>query len=373
MAFTKDQEAALIAINKRNKEQVEQSVPVEEQTAEPESTDPQSRVEPEVEVKEQPENETPKPEETPEILEVSSWDADETPTTEKVETPKFDFKKIGSALELEEIKSEDEIVAKVSELKTKLKEIQEQPLSGIPDEFKEVIEVAKSGADWKDYLSNQLIDYTKVDPIQLFEDDFLQRASKNPRYFTDGKFDEEKALAVLETIQEPVREFEGHKLAEALSANQRKRQFELKAKAEATRAKAEQNLSQATKNLNDLLPVETFGVKFEPKHSSNVYEGITSSKLTRKHLGVDYDTLVRSGADMKAIAKTIAAAEYAEKAIKFKYESGKVEAKKELLSKIQNPQIRSTGSAVQPESETKRELSPAEKLKQFVESTKKGL
>jgi hypothetical protein len=319
--------------------------------------------------------EQPKEEPTEKPVEViqqeSSWDADETQTT--VETPKYDFSKIGSALDLKEIKGEDEIVAKVSELKTKIKEYEEKPLTGIPDDFKEVLEVTKSGGNWKDYLASQIVDYTKVDPIQLFEDSFFQDAVKNPKYFTDGKFDQAKAEEAVDLIPESLREMYGKQIAHGKIQEQRQRQLEIKAKAEARLASAEKSLSTATKNLNELLPVESYGIKFEPKHSSEIYQGIANSKLTKELLGVSYEDLVKSGADMKAVAKTIAAAKYMEKMLKYKSQTSKAEAKKEVLDKIQNPQIRSTGSNVQPESETKRELTPAEKLAIHYKNQHKGL
>lgn len=353
------------------------NVPVEEPKDNVQPTEESSKPEAQETPKEQPKEETKpteEPSKEPQQEVVTSWDADETPT--KVEAPKVDWTKIGSALELQEVKSEDDIVAKVSELKTKLKEYEEKPLAGIPEEFKEVLEVSKSGVDWKAYLADQLVDYTKLDSdqlIQLFEDDYYARATKNPKFFTDGKFDPNKVDEALDAMPEATREALGLQMAQAKAALQRQRQLEIKAKAEARVIQAEKTLSTATKNLNELLPFESFGIKFEPKHSSEIYQGITNSRLTKKHLGVDYDTLVRSGADMKAISATIAKAEYTEKMLKYKSQTAKVEAKKEILDKIQNPQIKTSGSNVQPESETKKELTAAEKLAFHLKNVKKGL
>jgi hypothetical protein len=360
-------------VAKHKKVEIPAVVPVEETKVIDQPTEESSKPLAQETPKEQPKEEPTTATTEEKVAEVgSSWDADEAQTT-TVETPKFDFNKIGSALDLKEIKSEDEIVAKVSELRTKLKQLEESPLSGIPEDFKEVIEITKSGVDWKDYLSNQIIDYTKVDPDQLFEDEFFRDAVRNPKFFTDGKFDQAKADEAIDAIPESLRTMYGKQIAQGKAQEQRQRQLELKARAEAKIAQAEKSLSSATKNLNELLPVESYGIKFEPKHSSEIYQGISSSKLTRKHLGVDYESLVKSGADMKAVARTVAAAEYAEKMVKFKAQTAKVEAKKEVLDRIQNPQIRSTGSVVQPESETEKKLTPAEKLAFHLKNTRKGL
>jgi hypothetical protein len=350
---------------------------VEVKTAEPESTDPQSKVEPQAEVKKPEPKEEAKPtevsEKTIEQEVVTSWDADVADAKKEESKIDVDWNSIGSALEFPEIKTKEDLIAKATELKSKLKEYEEKPLAGIPDEFKEVLEVTKSGVDWKDYLSNQLIDYSKIDPIQLFEDEFFRDAARNPKYFTDGKFNAQLAEDALDALPEVYREQMGRSIQQGFIQSQKQRQQELRAKAEAKITQAEKSLTTATKNLNELLPFEDYGIKFEPKHSSEIYQGISSSKLTRKHLGVNYEDLVRSGADMKAISATIAKAEYAEKMLKFKSQAAKVEAKKEILDKIQNPQIKSTGTNVQPESETKKELTPAEKMALYIKSQKKGL
>jgi hypothetical protein len=374
-----DVNAALLEVRKKNLSQAQvdkpAEVPVEVQTAEPKSTEETSKPLAQETPKEQPKEEPTETttEEKVENVE-SSWDAEEA--EEKKPEPKtdYDFTQLGSALEFGEIKTKEELISKVSEIKSKLKEYEEKPLAGIPDEFKEVIEATKAGVDWKDYLSSQIIDYSKVDPLQLFEDTFLQNASRNPRYFTDGKFDLEKAHAALDLIQDPVKEMDGMRIAEGLQTRQIQKQQELRAKAEAKIAQAEKSLSTATRNLNELLPVESYGIKFEPKHSSEIYQGISSSKLTRKHLGVDYESLVRSGADMKAVTRTVAAAEYAERMIKFKTQSSKTTVKKELLSLTQNAQITTPGSRVSVEDPEKKVETIAQKTAKYIESQKqKGL
>lgn len=349
----------------------QQQVPVEETKDNVQPTEEPSTPTAEEAPKEQPKEikEAPK-----EPIEVSSWDADEAKEEQPTKV-EYDFSELGSALELGEVKTKEEFLTKASELKSKLKEYQEKPLTGIPDDFKEVIEVTKAGGSWKDYLASQIIDYTKVDPIQLFEDQFFQDAVKNPKFFTDGKYDPQKAEDAVDVIPEALREMYGKQIAQGKLQEQRQRQLEIKAKAEARLANAEKSLSTATKNLNELLPFENYGIKFEPKHSSEIYQGIANSKLTKELLGVSYEALVQSGADMKAVAKTIAAAKYAEKMIKFKSQTSKAEAKKEILDKTQNAQIRTPGSVVNPDAEDKKVKSPMEIYKErlLADQGKKGL
>lgn len=318
--------------------------------------------------KEQPDQEEKQPEveETPAL----EWDADET--EEKTpEQPKLDFSQLASGLELGEVKDETEFKAKVSELKSKLKEYEEKPLAGIPEDFKEVIEVAKlSGADWKSYLAESLIDYSKFDSdglIQLYEEQFFRDAVRNPRYQTDGKFDQAKAEAALETVPEIMREEWGRDIAGKLTQNQRAKQNEIRQKAQARLDAAERSLNQATKNLAEILPVENYGIKFEPKHSTEIYTGIVNSKLTKKHLGLTYEQLVQSGADMKAVVRTITLGEKGEKMISFKSKNSEAKAKADILKNTQNAQIKGQSTSPTPDAPENKE-SPLDKLKKTVQA-----
>ena len=308
-----------------------QQQPVEEQTVVPESTDLPDKQVAQEEVKE-PKKEEAAPEKEQPTL---SWDADET-EVKTVESPKFDFSELSSALELGEIKDAKDFVAKVSEIKKQNKALSEKPLEGIPEEFREVIEVAKTG-DWKEYLSNQLIDYTKLDPFQEFENDFYKRYGA--RFVVDGKFNQEAYDAALDAIPEVQQELAGQQILEAKAQLQARARESQRQKAEAKRELADKNLSKAANNLQEILPLDSFGIKFENKHSTKIYQGISNSELTKKHLGMSYDDLVRTGADMTLVAKSIAMAEWGQQMIKFKADNIKAQTKKEILTKTQNVQL----------------------------------
>jgi hypothetical protein len=375
--FLKDQNDALMSIRARQLQEVDNTNVPQESTVEvPQDTETPNLPVEEVELKE-PQKieetvEEPVVDQTPETTAPKSWDEDdEEPVVTPLDAPKFNFQKLGSALEWGEIKSEEEVVAKVTELKSKLKSLEDNAFEGIPEDFKEVIKISKTG-DWKEYLANQLIDFTKLDPVEEYETEFMHRAQKNPKYFTEGKFDAAKAEEALDTVPEPIREAQGIAILDAKRAIQKQQNQAIAQAAQAKVEKAAQTLTSAVKNLNELLPFESYGIKFEAKHSASIHEGISNGSLTKKHLGVSYDDLVRSGADMKVVAATIAKAEYTEKMLKFKAGSSKAEAKKEILKATQNPQIKNTGSVVSPNDQQQKILSPAEKLAQWKASTSKG-
>lgn len=296
-------------------------------------------------------------------LELPSWDAEETPITQTAESGKIDFNKLGSALELGEIKDESDFVARVSEIKNKLKQLEDAPLSGIPDEFKEVLKVTKAGEDWKKYLAENIVDYGKANPLKLYEDQFFEQAVKLQKFRNpDGTINQEAILDALDAIPEVSRLIEGGRIQQTLIATQQSRKNQLVQQAQERLGKADKDLANSAKALNELLPFESYGIKFEPKHSNQIYEGVVNSKLTKKHLGISYEDLVRSGADMKQIARTIATAEFVEPMLKFKSKNSEVQAKKDLLNKVQNVQLTTPGTTVKPDDKEKKVMTPAEIL-----------
>lgn len=358
-----------MAIRNKSTEQapkLETKETIEPDTAVPEEVQTEATTDEKVaeatEEVEAPETEAPE-----EVAEVG-WDEPEA----EVEAPSSpdDFSWVSDLIG--EVKTKDEVKAKISEYKSKLKEYEENPIAGVPEEFSEVIKVAKTG-DWKDYLASQIIDYTQLDPVEEFERDFIQRAQNNPKYFTDGKYDHQKVVDTIDSLPEATRELHGAQILQAKSELQERQRAAIKAKAEAKRTEAEKSLAQSTKSLAEILPLEQYGIKFDQKHSSEIYEGIVNSKLTKKHLGMSYDDLVRSGADMKAVTRSITLAEKGEKMISYKSKASETKAKKEVLKSTQNIQLNTAGTNPTPEDPEVKIKSPAEKLRELRASQQKGL
>lgn len=326
--------------------EVETPASVEGPPAVPKPTDEPSKPVAEVALKEPEKVEIPK--------EVTlSWDAG-TETPKEEPSSKFDFSRLGSALELGEIKDETDFIGKISELKTKLKKSEESPLQGIPDDFKEVIEITKKTGDWKTYLAESIIDYSKVNPVKLYEEQAFTELSKLARFRNgDGSPKEQEIIDEIALIPETTRIVEGSRIQRSLIDQQLNRKNALVTQARERIIVKEKELSNSTKDLNQLLPFESYGIKFEPKHAHNIYEGVVTSKLTKKHLGVSYEDLVKSGADMKSVAKTIATAEYGEQMLKFKSSAATVAAKKEILEKVGNVQLTPPAVPAAPETKEK--------------------
>lgn len=350
-----------------------QQVPSDGQTVEPESTIAQSTPEA-VDVTKEQEKPQDAPVEEPEF----SWDAatpEDNTTTDTSVLPGsiFDIKKIGGALGFDDVKDESDFISKVSAVKNRVKELEEAPLIGINEELREVLEVAKRGEDYKEYLLQQVTDFSKVDPIKLYEDALEADFRVKPEFIKDGQFDLQKFYDYLDTIPDDAKTHAGKQLASMYNTKQKQKQAEIKARAEEKVRQADKTLSTATQKLSEILPQEKYGVKFEPKHSATLYKGITDSSLTKKHLGgVTYEKLVEAGADMNLVARTIMLAENADKMIGYSKKTAESVAKRSLLAKVQNADLSNNGSIANPNAAQK-QTTVTELMKNWKEDQAKSL
>jgi hypothetical protein len=288
-------------------------------------------------------NRTEKPED------IVQWDDDvpDAPNSTPQSDEKIDYKKLGSALQLE-INSEADLVKTVKERFEKLSTLEKTSnLEGVPDILKQTLEVAKKGGDWVQYAGVSAVDFSKFEPIDLFERDYERLNSyrfKNP----DGTIDIDKLDLELDSIADGVKAMHGEQIKAKLVAEQNYRKNQIIAEATAQQEKFQKSLAEATTGLSKALPSESFGIVIEPKHSSHLYEGITKGTLIKKHLG-DIDPSILSKLDASKLAKTLAIAEWGEKISQFRYKQGEVAGKKALLQSSQNVQITPVSSPPAPE------------------------
>lgn len=273
---------------------------------------------------------------------LKAWD--ETPVTADqppVES-KFDVKKFGSALGLE-VKDETELVQTVTERLAKVKQLETEKdtiLQGVPENLKEAIEVAKKGGDWQTLVGN-MIDVSALDSVEVFEREYERRNASKYK-LPDGSIDFEKLDAALDAIPNELKEFQGDAIKQQIAQVQQQKKLQIIQAAEQQQMAFKSKLSEAAKDISKVLPKESFGITFEPKHSEFLYSGIANQTLIKKHLG-DVPPEVLAKFDPSKLVKAIALSEYGDKIAKFQYSQGQVAAKKELLNKVQNVQI-TTGS-----------------------------
>lgn len=288
---------------------------------------------------------------TEEPVELASWDSETTIPATQDSTKVLDIAKLSSALNLGEVKDEQDFIARVGEqLKQARKTIQD-------DELRTLVELAEQGADWRSLIT---VDYSKEDPVKIFERELAQ----DPRFKNaDGSFNEALFLEELDTIPETLRRYQGNQILGALSQRQAQLRQTLQYQAEQRRERFDNQLREVSLNLNRILPFEQYGIKFEPKHSEHLYRGISDGSLLKKHF------LNEQGQyDAAKTLRTIAAAEYVDKMVQYRAGKAAVDTKRDILNRTQNPVTQTPATPAPPaEPEQPKVLSAPEKVKAWQE------
>jgi hypothetical protein len=322
---------------------------------------------------------TEKPAEEPQTTEVIpaesedlAWDADLVePDTKTEQIPGVDIKKLGSALNLE-VSTEEELVKTVSEKLAKLKEAEETSkniFEGVPNELKEAIEVAKKGGDWYTFIEHSLLDVTKLDPIDLFEQEY-ERQEAHKYKNSDGTIDYERLDEALDAIPDALKTMQGNTIKNNLYLQQQQKKQQVQAQSQQAQEAFKLQVSDAMKELPTYFPKDTFGITVESKHVSSLYDGIATNKLVQKHLGIT-DPSVLAKIDPKKLVRTLAMAEWSAGISKAQYNRGVVNAKRELLEKTQNAQVRTSSIPATPEvGDSDKVKSPAQLLAEALRGAK---
>lgn len=294
------------------------------------------------------------------------WDA-ELEQTPAPQASGVDLKKIGSALNLE-VNDEDTFVKTVSEKLSKLKTLEEQTsktFEGVPDALKETIEIAKKGGDWMSFIETSLVDANKLDPVQVYEQEY-ERQNLHRFKNADGSYDYEALDAEMDGIAAGVKIMGGKNIINQIASQQQQRKQFVIAEAQKSQDRFNKELSEAAKELPSYFPKEEWGVNVESKHASSVIDGIANGKLVKKHLG-DIDSATLSKLDAKKLSKLIFLAEAGKNIVEHSRKQGIVQGKRELLDKTQNPQVTGSGIPAAPDiPDDKKPLTAAEKLKKAI-------
>lgn len=303
---------------------------------------------------------TEPPAPTEEVAE--AWDKDLIAEAPKEDKP-FTIENLSSALKLDGIKTKDDLVAKFTGLETKIKELEvakEQAFEGFDDDLKEVLKVAQSKGDWKAFLSTRVIDYSRVDPVKLFENSVEQ----NPRFRkADGSIDFDAVDASLAEVPLAVKESQGNMLRQQLMDQQTQRRNQIYIDAQRRQTEYNTKLAEASRNIPGILSRDKVGIALEPKHSDFLYEGVRSGKLVEKHLGkIDV-----SGIAPDKLLRTLALAEWGENISRHQLAQGIVQGKKQLLMQAQNVQLNTPAIPPQPNQPDAKAQSPADRIKAQVE------
>ncbi len=283
------------------------------------------------------------PTETKEVInspEPQENDWDETPaTTTKADVviPEFDFSELGKSIGFEEVKTKDEFVSKVKELKA---------LEGVPDNFKQALEIAKKGGDWQSFLGVSQVDYASVDSVDLFKNELYRTIKGLPENAQKTKEELElqynEALGNYAPIQQRL---EGDKMKKGYLDWQRQETARIQHEAAQKKQVADQRIKETIDKIEDIN-----GFKLKSTHKAKMYDYITSGQLQK-------DLFSQEGYNYEALAEIAFTRNFGKKANEFLWNKAKTAGTKEVITELTNPQITKPAEKVQPET---KEVHPLE-------------
>jgi len=185
---------------------------------------------------------------------IEDWDSpaqgapsQETPTTPAQTAPTTavdpELLSIAKVLGKEEIKSTKEVVTVVEEMKKEL-----ESLKALPDDLAKAVEIAKSQGNYLEYLQVGAVDWSKEDPVVLYEN-YVEEQFYDPQ---TGLVDYERVDKFLERLDDDEKEFRGKELQRNYIAYQKQQKEAILAQARAQKEQFERSVKQAIEELKDV-------------------------------------------------------------------------------------------------------------------------
>lgn len=268
---------------------------------------------------------------------LDDWD-DSAPAT--IDAPKFDFKQLGKALELDGVDNQEALVSKVKEIVQKSRELEQKAatLSSIPEPLQEAIEVANKGGDYLEYLGISTIDYDALDDRTLVEEQLLSYGLfKN----ADGSINEEALAEHVEGLSDK------DVLVQAAQARARFK-HEQAVQRQAVTQKAEQRKAENVKQLRDALDkLEAVGpFKLKPNHKKDMYDTFVNGQMMKELFQTD------GKFDFNKALRIYFKEKYSDKIDKLVTEAVRNQTIKSVKNDIKNVDLQSLSRIARPDGQT---------------------
>lgn len=209
-----------------------------------------------------------------------SWDdyVDAKNVEEETKSP-INWLEVGKALNIsDEVKSQEDVAKYVSTLKSTIDELKAKPTldDTIPVELREALEIAKSNGDYLSYLDVASVDYSQIDPIEIFEDEAAELF-----YNQDGTFRQVEYDDYLDGLSETDKLLRGKQIQRELVAIQNEQKHQIKQRAAYQKA---DSLKKLERTLDNFEKVGDY--KVTPKVKKQMYTELASGDFT-KLLGIN--------------------------------------------------------------------------------------
>lgn len=268
---------------------------------------------------------------------VDSWDS--TPTqaapvqasapaqTQPTPTPQpQSFSILAKVLGNEKLSTEQEVAAAVEDIKQKA-----EMLTTLPPDLAKAVEIAKNNGNYLEYLKVSAVDWTKEDPVILYEN-YVVNQFTTPQ----GEVDYDRVEKFLEKLDDDEKELRGRELQNQYVGLQRQQQSLYEAQAQAARREFETSLRQT---IDALDKISDF--KVSPVHKQELYDYISKGEDLK-------ESSIASRVQNAFVKK------YFTKLDSFRKTQLRNAVKKEILDSITVPDISTPGSVAVQDSTPKR-------------------
>jgi hypothetical protein len=207
-----------------------------------------------------------------------SWDSfvEDAPASTTPE-PSIDFTAIGKAIGAE-VKSQDDLVGYVKSLNEQLSQAKSASYKddpSLPDEVKEVIEVAKAGGDYLAILDVFSVDYSQEDPVELFESEVAELF-----YNEDGSFRQDEYDEYLDSLLPADKLMRGKAIQRELINMQIQKRSEIKHRAAEAKAQQLESIRQTLDGLDKIA-----GYNLTPKVKKQMFDSFATGQI-HSQLGI---------------------------------------------------------------------------------------
>lgn len=231
-----------------------------------------------------------------------------------------DLLKIGNDLGFGEIKSKDEFVKKVNELKAF------QELSkGLPAELVEAMDVAKKGGDFKEYLGISTVNYDEYSNRELVE-------ASMEKYFLreDGSIDEDRLVEFVDSKSPEEINMMGDQVRETLKMKQYQKKEAYKQQMLAKKQEVDSKLKSYISSLNSVA-----GVKVSDAEKDALFREISSGEIYKASF-----TDESGNRSPEKEVQNYFKIKYFDKILQLAKSNSAKEGKKEVIKKLTNSNVK---------------------------------
>lgn len=236
---------------------------------------------------------------------------------------------LGKALGLEKVTSKEDVIKAASELVEKTK----APLdTNTPAELLKAIELSQKGGNWHEYLKISTVDYTKADPIELYENYVIDQLTD-----ANGQVNEDEVNDILDSMRDSEKRLKGIELQRQLVYEQKRRLAELENEAAAKKERQDAALKSALSSLQDVN-----GFRVKDNHRQEVYKWVTGNMMKDLFYGPD------GNLDPAKVAQVAFRNLYHDKIHAYLTNKIKHSTARDLFHEVTNAQVTSTSSMPDP-------------------------